>query len=81
MAALEPGTIAPDFTLPTMEGKQFSLQEALARGPVLLAFFKVSCPTCQYAFPFMQRLYQAQGNKAFTLVGISQNGKKILPLS
>ncbi len=76
MAALEPGTTAPDFTLPTMEGKQFSLQEALARGPVLLAFFKVSCPTCQYAFPFLQRLYQAQGNQAFTLVGISQNGKK-----
>jgi peroxiredoxin len=76
MAALEPRTTAPGFTLPTMDGKQFSLQESLARGPVLLAFFKVSCPTCQYAFPFLQRLYEAQGNKAFTLVGVSQNGKK-----
>jgi peroxiredoxin len=81
MAALVPGTIAPAFTLSTMEGKQFSLQEALARGPVLLAFFKVSCPTCQYAFPFLQRLslqrlQQAHGNKDFTLLGVSQNGKK-----
>ena len=76
MAALEPGTTAPDFTLPAMDGKQFSLREALARGPVLAAFFKISCPTCQYAFPFLQRIYEAHGNKAVTIVGISQNSKK-----
>jgi len=76
MAALEPGTTAPDFTLPTMEGNQFSLSEALARGPVLAAFFKISCPTCQYAFPFLQRIYEAHGKKGVTIVGISQNSKK-----
>jgi peroxiredoxin len=76
MAALEPGTKAPDFTLPTMEGKQFSLSEALARGPVVAAFFKISCPTCQYAFPFLQRIYEAHGNEGLTIVGISQNPKK-----
>ena len=76
MAALTPGTQAPDFTLPSMDGKPFSLHEALARGPVLAAFFKISCPTCQYAFPFLQRIYQAHGNQAVTIVGISQNTKK-----
>lgn len=76
MAALNPGTTAPDFALPTLDGRQFSLRDALARGPVLAAFFKVSCPTCQYAFPFLQRIYEAHGNKAVTIVGISQNGKK-----
>jgi peroxiredoxin len=76
MAALNPGTTAPDFTLPTMDGKQFSLREALARGPVLSAFFKISCPTCQYALPFLQRIYQAHGNKNVTILGISQNEKK-----
>ena len=76
MAALDPGTAAPDFTLPTMDGKQFSLSEALTHGPVVAAFFKISCPTCQYAFPFLQRLYEAHGNKHVTIVGISQNEKK-----
>jgi|SRR6185369_824674 len=76
MAALEKGTTAPDFTLPAMDGKQFSLREALARGPVLAAFFKISCPTCQYALPFLQRIYEAHGNKAVTIAGISQNTKK-----
>lgn len=76
MKALVPGATAPDFTLPGMDGKPFSLREALARGPVLAAFFKVSCPTCQYAFPFLQRIYKAHGNNSVTIVGISQNGKK-----
>jgi len=76
MGALEPGTKAPDFTLPTMEGNQLSLSEALACGPVVLVFFKVSCPTCQYAFPFLQRIYEAHGHKGVTIVGISQNSKK-----
>ena len=62
MAALDRGTTAPDFSLPTIDGKQFSLREALTHGPVVAAFFKISCPTCQYAFPFLQRIYEAQGN-------------------
>jgi peroxiredoxin len=76
MSALAPGTQAPDFTLSAMDDKPFSLRAALARGPVLAAFFKISCPTCQYAFPFLQRIYQAHGNKGVTIVGISQNTKK-----
>jgi peroxiredoxin len=42
----------------------------------VVAFFKISCPTCQYSFPFLQRIHQAHGNKAVTIVGISQNSKK-----
>ena len=76
MAALNTGTLAPDFTLPTMDGKQFSLKDALARGPVLAAFFKISCPVCQFAFPFLERIYRAYGNRNVTIIGISQNDKK-----
>jgi peroxiredoxin len=76
MSALALGTQAPDFTLSAMDDRPFSLRAALARGPVLAAFFKISCPTCQYAFPFLQRIYQAHGNKGVTIVGISQNTKK-----
>ncbi len=76
MAALATGTRAPEFELKTLDGKRFSLSEELARGPVVLAFFKVSCPTCQYAMPFLERLYKAYKNKGVTLVGISQNDAK-----
>lgn len=76
MAALSAGTSAPDFKLQTMDGKQFSLREALTRGPVIAAFFKVSCPVCQYTFPFLERIYKAHGGKNVTIVGVSQNEKK-----
>jgi peroxiredoxin len=39
----------------------------------VLAFFKVSCPTCQYALPFLERLHKAYGQNGVTLVGVSQN--------
>jgi cytochrome c biogenesis protein CcmG, thiol:disulfide interchange protein DsbE len=73
MSALIAGKTAPDFTLPTTGGKSVSLYELLDQGPVVLAFFKVSCPVCQFAFPLYQRLAQAhKGTKAIFL-GISQN--------
>jgi peroxiredoxin len=76
MPAIATGKTAPDFELQTLDGRPFSLSAELARGPVVLAFFKVSCPTCQYALPFMERLYQAYGSRGVTLVGVSQNDAK-----
>jgi peroxiredoxin len=76
MAALVPGTHAPDFILHSMDDQVFSLGDALARGSVIAAFFKISCPTCQYALPFLQRIFETHGNKTVTIIGISQNAKK-----
>jgi len=76
MAALATGTKAPDFDLKALDGKRFSLSDHLARGPVVLVFFKVSCPTCQYALPFFERLHKSYGQNGVTLVGISQNDAK-----
>jgi peroxiredoxin len=72
MQALATGKIAPDFTLNTSDGQQVSLREMLDRGPVVLAFFKVSCPVCQFAFPYYERLARAYGDAA-TVLGICQN--------
>ena len=76
MTALATGKKAPDVQLKTLDGKAFSLAEALTRGPVAVAFFKVSCPICQYAFPFLERLHKAYRQNGYTLVGVSQNGAK-----
>jgi|SRR5271156_283581 len=73
MAALTKGSKAPDFELRALDGKRFVLRDELAQGPVVLAFFKVSCPTCQYAFPFLERLERAYGHKAARIIGVSQN--------
>jgi peroxiredoxin len=76
MAALSAGTKAPDITLSAVDGTTFSLQDALKKGPVVAVFFKISCPVCQYAFPFFERLYQAHRDKSIAIVGISQDDKR-----
>ena len=76
MPALTAGSKAPAFELKTLDGKTFSLTDALSGGPVVLAFFKVSCPTCQYTLPFLERLHKAYGKNGVTLVGVSQNDAK-----
>jgi len=77
MPALETGLRAPEINLSFLEGGKFSLPEALARGPVVVAFFKVSCPVCQLAFPYLERIFKAYSKSGkFTLVGISQDNAK-----
>ena len=76
MAALEAGVQAPQFELPTMEGSRFSLEKSLARGPVLAVFFKISCPVCQYASPYFERIYKTYGSGKVSIIGISQNEKQ-----
>ena len=76
MAALATGTKAPEFDLKTLDGRRVSLSDELAHRPVVLVFFKVSCPTCQYALPFFERLHKSYGGQGVTLVGISQNDAK-----
>ncbi|MGE5326759.1 MAG: peroxiredoxin family protein [Deltaproteobacteria bacterium] len=70
------GEAAPPFSLGSTDGKRRSLKEGLTHGPVLAAFFKVSCPTCQYAFPFLERMYQqlrSSGAKDLQIWGIVQD--------
>jgi peroxiredoxin len=73
MSALPRGKTAPPISLADASGKKLSLAEALKDGPVLAAFFKVSCPTCQFTMPFLERLHQSYGGSKFTLLGISQD--------
>jgi peroxiredoxin len=74
MPALTSGVHAPDIELSFADGSKFSLGDALKKGPVVAAFFKVSCPVCQMAFPYIQRLYQAYGKTGkLTMVSVSQD--------
>jgi peroxiredoxin len=73
MSALNTGTLAPDFTLPLVKGGEFSLRDALKRGPVIVAFFKITCPVCQFTFPYLERIYRSYPQGQYTLLGISQD--------
>jgi peroxiredoxin len=52
------------------------LADLRQKGPVVVAFFKISCPVCQFTFPFLQRLYERYGSDDVTNLGISQDDAK-----
>ena len=74
MSQLPIGTLAPDFALSDINGRQHRLSDALSRGPVALVFYKSACPTCQFTFPFIQQIYSKIGQTAgWTVWGISED--------
>jgi peroxiredoxin len=62
---LAAGAAVPDLRLALLGGGEVSLRE---EGPVLLAFFKISCPVCQLTLPYLNRIHP--GRK---VLGVSQN--------
>ncbi len=64
------GSRAPDLRLPLLDGGEGSLAEMIAHGPVLLVFFKVTCPVCQLTLPYLDRIH-ASGT--LPVYAISQN--------
>jgi peroxiredoxin len=67
---VEAGAQAPSFKLTSLDESASSLDDILAGGPALLAFYKISCPVCQLTAPYLQRL---AASKAIQVVGISQD--------
>jgi peroxiredoxin len=75
MTHIVAGNKAPAFSLKDSNGEDYSLPALLEKGPVVAAFFKVSCPVCQFTFPFLERLHQRYGKSA-AFLGISQDDAK-----
>lgn len=74
MSQISIGAKAPDFELKDIDGRIHRLSEALAAGPVVLVFYKSGCPTCQFTFPYIQRIFAKVGGTAgWTLWGISED--------
>ena len=73
MTHIVAGNIAPNFSLKSLDNKQYSLNTLMERGPVVAAFFKISCPVCQFTFPFLERLHKRYGGDGVTFLGISQD--------
>lgn len=76
MTTINAGNAAPEFSLKSLQGKDYSLAKLLEKGPVVAAFFKVSCPVCQFTLPFIQRLADRYSGDSATVLTISQDDAK-----
>lgn len=68
------GGKAPDVSVASRDGKTVRIRELLGSDarPLLLAFFKTSCPTCKLAWPYLERLHRAYG-PGVRVAGVSQD--------
>ncbi len=64
------GFLAPDFTLPTLQGDEFTLS-AMRGKPVVLNFWATWCEPCKRELPSLQRAADHYGDQVI-IVGVDQ---------
>jgi peroxiredoxin len=80
MSQLPIGIRAPDFELYGVDGQSYRLADALDESPVVLAFYKSSCPTSQFTLPYLQKIYahgvsaqKSNNDMGLKIWGVSQD--------
>jgi peroxiredoxin len=61
---------APDFTLPTLQGKDLSLS-SLKGKVVLVAFWSIYCHVCQQELPKLDSLYKKYKDRGLEVIGVT----------
>jgi peroxiredoxin len=68
--AVAPATVAPDFTLRTMDGQNLRLQEQRGR-VVLVNFWATWCGPCRQEMPHLNKLYDKYRASGFVLLCVN----------
>lgn len=65
-------TLAPDFTLPQLDGRQLSLSSYRGKA-VLLDFWATWCVPCREETPHFVELQQKYGDRGLQIIGVSMD--------
>lgn len=64
------GKQAPDFTLPTLDGKEVNLSQFQGQ-PVLINFWATWCVPCRQEMPELVRAYEAHKEEGLVVLGLN----------
>jgi len=65
-------TVAPDFTLKDLDGKDVSLGQYKGK-VVLINFWATWCDPCRIEIPWLIEMQQKYGDKGFTVLGVAMD--------
>jgi peroxiredoxin len=68
------GTTASDFSARDLEGRTVRLSTYLGKQAILLSFWQTWCEPCLAEFPHLRRMYEANKEKGFIILGIAMDG-------
>lgn len=74
LSAVQPGNIAPDFTLLRPDSSKFTLSETKGKY-MLIDFWASWCHPCRQAIPHWKEVYARYHDKGFDMVSVSDDSK------
>ncbi len=69
---------APDFSLPSTEGRTVHLSDYLGKQVVLIDFWSTTCDPCMAEMPHLVELYKKNKDKGFVVLAVSLDGPESL---
>jgi peroxiredoxin len=68
------GPSAPDFALPSLDGKTVNLSDYRGKSVVLIDFWSTTCDPCMVEMPHLVELYKKHKDKGFVVLAVSLDG-------
>ena len=79
ISKLKKGTSAPDFSLPGIDGKNYSLSNFKSAKAVLIVFMCNHCPYVKPKINELKRMQSDYKNKGLVVIGINSNDVNFVP--
>lgn len=73
LAAVQPGMMAPDFTLLKRDSTKFTLSSVTKGQYTMIDFWASWCHPCRQAIPHWKTIYQKYHNKGFDIISVSDD--------
>ncbi|MFQ5804296.1 MAG: peroxiredoxin family protein [Candidatus Methylomirabilales bacterium] len=65
------GYLAPDFALPSLDGKTVRLSDFRGKKGVFINFWATWCPPCRLEMPTMEQVYQEYQSRGLEILAVS----------